>query len=499
MKKKSLSTLGFVMESLNIQTVQMSRSLHVDASLISKWKSGDRSLTAKSIYFDDVIDFIMDFSNQSLHETLRSTLMSLYPHANCETDADLEKLLRQTLASNKMQPMIENTLIELEHAKNISTTSLSGNTGRREAVNYLLTYAEDMSTAGSLIFVDNEDFVWLLEDEIYAVQFMKRVENLVHKDFHITFVLHYSSSHNHFTKLFDLCSPLIFHRNIDWYCHEYYDQTNINFSFFILDHAISILGCSSNQTTSSTLIFQDQTLTIMHELMAQELIKHSHPLFDDYQLKECISVINEISHYRRKGTLYSCLPSPLFLSVRSDLLREILTDNHIGNDLIESCLEINLLLRLQLESYFKPNTIDNKDSFVYIFRLDELIKRATSRGFTSRSLSLACGSPITVSSKHYRTELRNIAKALMDYPTIKVVLVSEKDGINLPNINCWCKQNIWMIQMNKDGLRLSDEFNIVNAATIKWENCLRSVPKERRENATVSQFLLELANEIEYR
>lgn len=52
MKKKSFSTLGYIMEALNIQTVSMSRFIHVDASLVSKWKTGDRTLSEKSIYFD---------------------------------------------------------------------------------------------------------------------------------------------------------------------------------------------------------------------------------------------------------------------------------------------------------------------------------------------------------------------------------------------------------------------------------------------------------------
>lgn len=38
MKQKSLSTLGYIMEQLNLPTVYMAQSVHVDASLVSKWK-----------------------------------------------------------------------------------------------------------------------------------------------------------------------------------------------------------------------------------------------------------------------------------------------------------------------------------------------------------------------------------------------------------------------------------------------------------------------------
>ena len=86
---------------------------------------------------------------------------------------------------------------------------------------------------------------------------------------------------------------------------------------------------------------------------------------------------------------------------------------------------------------------------------------------------------------------------MMTYDNLKIILVSDKDNISIPSINCWCKQNIWMLQMNKDGLRLSDEYSIVNAASTKWEQCLHTVPTERKDKNSVSQFLLELADELE--
>ncbi|MDY3827954.1 MAG: hypothetical protein SOZ71_04100, partial [Clostridium sp.] len=71
------------------------------------------------------------------------------------------------------------------------------------------------------------------------------------------------------------------------------------------------------------------------------------------------------------------------------------------------------------------------------------------------------------------------------------------DQVSLPNINCWCKKDIWMAQMNTNGLRLSSEFTIVNAASTKWERCIRAIPSQRKEKQPVSQFLLELADKCE--
>ena len=42
MNNRSLSPFGFIMNYLDIRTASLSRSIHVDPSLISKWKTGKR-------------------------------------------------------------------------------------------------------------------------------------------------------------------------------------------------------------------------------------------------------------------------------------------------------------------------------------------------------------------------------------------------------------------------------------------------------------------------
>ena len=48
MTEKKLSTLGYLMDRLGLSTAGLARRLHVDASLVSKWRSGNRRLHVKS-------------------------------------------------------------------------------------------------------------------------------------------------------------------------------------------------------------------------------------------------------------------------------------------------------------------------------------------------------------------------------------------------------------------------------------------------------------------
>lgn len=88
------------MEKLNIHTVSMSQVIHVDASLVSKWKSGNRKLSPKSVYFDDIIDFILEESTNTLHQNLKNALLDIYPHETIDNDVKLELKLRELLSSS---------------------------------------------------------------------------------------------------------------------------------------------------------------------------------------------------------------------------------------------------------------------------------------------------------------------------------------------------------------------------------------------------------------
>ena len=127
MKKKSFSTLGYIMEALNIQTVSMSRFTHVDASLVSKWKTGDRTLSEKSIYFDDIIDYIMDQSTNTIHQNLENALINLYPHEKIEDEIHLENLLRQALSSNQPRNKSPEYQLNLDKSNSISALTFKGN------------------------------------------------------------------------------------------------------------------------------------------------------------------------------------------------------------------------------------------------------------------------------------------------------------------------------------------------------------------------------------
>ena len=48
--ERKLSTLGYLMDRLGLPTAALARQLHVDPSLVSKWRSGTRRLSTNLQY-----------------------------------------------------------------------------------------------------------------------------------------------------------------------------------------------------------------------------------------------------------------------------------------------------------------------------------------------------------------------------------------------------------------------------------------------------------------
>ena len=143
---------------------------------------------------------------------------------------------------------------------------------------------------------------------------------------------------------------------------------------------------------------------------------------------------------------------------------------------------------------------DIPERIVYIFQLDEMIKRARLSPFISCSLSLMSEKPVQVSKLQYAKGLRELASSLEKHDNLEVVLVNESDKVPLPTVpemNCWCKQNTWLVQMSRQGFRLSDEVSIVNATSIALEKSIRMVPPNRRNKEFVIPLLLNLSDELE--
>lgn len=435
---KTLSSLGYLLERLGISSAELARELHIDASLVSKWKSGARPLSRRSPYFHKVVQFFCALERENsddCDDSLLSVLQEIAPLAASSDKRQQAKLLEKILGEERAY--LSERLKNSRAKRHIEVALYDKNQGRRDATTELLNIAETMDKPGSLIFVETEQFSWLLEDSEYCAEWCRRVYELLEKGFTATVALHFTLRKDVFSEFFIKCSPLLFHRNIEWYCHEFYDEDVYWFSFAILEHSMSVMGMSMAAHQCTSAVFTDSYSVQQHKNVASMVIRSCREIFRNFSAIEVWDFLKLFERWAPVGdVIYSFLPAPVMICTRRDLLLEILQSNKVNDVVLSRCMELNAALRKMLADHTQSGSVT---AFWEIFQLEEM-ERRINEPFISCSLSLLGAEKIIISRKQYALALRNVIKQMKSHSWFNVALISEKTQL-LPKLNCWCMRS----------------------------------------------------------
>ncbi len=463
--EKKLSLLGYLLNSMEISTSELADTLHVAPSLVSKWKSGERKLGKNSAYFSDMVSFLLAREDR---KTLVDNLVKLFPNQPLDTEKDISKVIKKFLLSSHFLPK---TPIHL--SKPVCTTEVSvfeKGEGRRQAIS--------------------------VEDEQYALEWVERIFNLLERGFHARFVVHFSSEHNFFYRFFNLCGSLFFHRNIQWFRHKYYDDETHWFSFFTLSNTMSVMGLSMTEEHSYTAVFPDPFSIRHHEYMLESVIDESEPLFEEYsaeQTKELLDRVEFTCHVGTEG--YSYLPIPAFLATTPGIVEKILNSNGVEENKITEIQELCRKFNHINEKIIGKNK-GKKGQLMNIFQIDRIEKLTTGAPLRSCSLSLVAGKDVTVPPDQICECFKYIADLIQNNQNYNVALAAEMDFPQLTEMNCWCEQERWLLQMDNIGYRYCDEPNLVLAASKVLKQAHKKIPPNLKDREQIVRILRNLADGI---
>lgn len=494
-KKGHAPPFAILLSRLEVPVTVLARRLHVDASLVSKWKSGQRRLSEHSVHFGAVLDFFVG-EDEGRTSRVVEVLKELNPLDSLDTEGIVRSRLQAFLLGSASPPL-EPSGPETSRAVGIAKVLIyEGGEGRRDAVSELLDLAEAMPDPGRIVFTECEQYRWLLEDPQYVRHWRDRIYRLLERGFRATFILHFTVYHEQFFHFFRVCSPLLFHRNVDWHYHEYYDAEVHWFSFFILEHARSVMGLSMGPGHCDTTVFTDARSIAQHKRVVEMVRSASRPLFTDFPQGRILPSLGGLLRSDwQDGAMFAFLPVPVFAATDPALLEEILVDNGVSPAMIRRCLRENRLL----EAIVERQTRSGKALSVSIYQLEEMRRRIDEGGFESCSLTLMTGRPVRVNLDQYARGLLHVTRMMKRNPGAQVVLASEEDHNQLPGLNCWCKGREWMVQMDGQGVRFSREDVMVRAASAALEWCLRKIPPARKQQGLVARRLMAMVEDIRKR
>lgn len=480
--------LHVLMKALRISGIELAEAIHVDSSLISKWRTGSRTLPTSSPHLKNMVNYFIA-KDKSLGENTILDLMLRYDSELSYDDSD-------TLYSN-----LCTWLTATEYANlGISETATGqddgfyqagfrvyhGNGGRRLAVLSLFDYVLCAPRGQQLLLMSQEDMSWLIEDKDFLQLWQAKLVEII-KQKHKIRIIHWidrfggiDRSGGNLAMVLYRWLPAYLSGGVEgWYAPESL-ETQMGSTLFIVEQTMAIFGMASEDPAKNrytALMMDPGSVNQAEWVFAQKLAK-CRPLVGLHAKAELIQIIR---HHLGSGHLnqMTCLSlqTPLFTSMSRELLLSILQENDVGQHIIESCLASYDGLRQQIYGSVRQ-----------IISLSSLKESLLVERVLDNELSAMAGQDIFISKEAYITHLTDLTNLYLANPNWQIAL-SPENGLKseLPVINTWISHPSTVVAWSP-GLPLlasASEPALVHAYLQYFETQWNSIPRIHRDKEWV--------------
>ena len=165
------SRLHLLMKMFAISGKNLSELVHVDSSLISKWRSGKRVLKPDSCYVETMVDHIIELDKPNNYINICKLLANDYEKVFSSSEEELSEKLSVWLTSSSTLSKKKSKFDELKDMDSVELCifyKLQGNEGRRQAVRFLMNYAISHSPELEVLSYTEEEASWFYEDAAFS-------------------------------------------------------------------------------------------------------------------------------------------------------------------------------------------------------------------------------------------------------------------------------------------------------------------------------------------
>ena len=287
MKEKSYTQLSLILDHLFIKSKDMASAIHVDASMVSRWRTGKRMLNNRSEHYANIIAFILDWDERMSYQNIISFLIDYYPSHSYETREEVKDAIDMWLSEKNITSGSPSShALVPPQASNIGLNVLETTIQKKNAMLFLLDVAVSLSDNRNLYILLDTFVDKLLSEEKFYNNWIERLKAATAKGVTVHFI--YSS--------YFLSSSIINMDNFLKLCfsqnyHAYYMTKSSGYPFMlcVLEESFAITNFVHipNEKSSSFYTFSNRDL----------LYRFQHYYME--QLKSCQSFINYSSYPTR--------------------------------------------------------------------------------------------------------------------------------------------------------------------------------------------------------
>lgn len=144
---RKLNRLNLLMNTLRISGNEMADCLHVDNSLVSKWRNGRRELRPDTVYMADILQYALKLDEPGGYPRLRSLLGPEFPEdvrSSGELEAALRRWLSAPVSADDQNPAVQSPVSRMcAGVEKTDDYLLHGSAGARQGSRILMKMAEE--------------------------------------------------------------------------------------------------------------------------------------------------------------------------------------------------------------------------------------------------------------------------------------------------------------------------------------------------------------------
>lgn len=484
MPKPPVTPLAYLMDMLYIQGTQLAKAVHVDRTIISRWKNGRAELNMKSHYFNDIVDAILDINEEQGLMTLERFFSSIDGTKAGSRD-ELYSFVARWLVSKDF----EQSYKEPDNGNSLYDASYKiykGAAGKREAIIYLLRTANALPGGETIWGFDADSHVFKSgpQNSMTSQKLFLEAQKKGHK---LIEMFYLNKPLEQIYNMFEYWLPMFLLPNSNAY---YTYETEVPFYSYVYGIKGKLVLVGMNQSDDSadmyTAVYDDPMMVAQFEAFLEKHLQGFQPLMKQLKSKNVCEDFqeNEIAEFLKKDmNQYVNIASSPFITISKETIENIIFE-----------LELSPAEEKRIMRFYRTcnansrKFLSDKNFSRVIFDMEYLHDLLPGHKVEIPVFTSLLGRKAEISSKYLAREIKLFVDNTLDDPTVDIALLPYGIKPLFPNLNLWVKENAIAYFSPTEDTRvriLTDEFLTVNTFYSMIDKYWDQLPMEAKDQKWV--------------
>lgn len=467
--------LDLLIKTFNSNNSKLARAINVDPSLVSRWRSGERTLSVDSPYTSLIVDYFISIDSLHHKKNALRDLLKISNNIYLCGQHQLKKLLtdwifeidiiksNSTNIKNKFQTIdINNILIKLN---SISLDVLQpeasyaddkekdkdkvnkgepgyfevfwGQKGKKQVIYGILSTLLAAESPVELYLCDETDMDWLVEDRDFFLEIFALMKQLVTKGHKITIIHNVNRSPSQIVSIMDFWIPLFMTGGVDSYYSPKYSSTFHKKTLCVARDTAAIISININDNTeeSCLLLTSERQLIRQVDKVFMCYLASCRPLIKIYNSQNISDFYYDVYDIDEKvGSFYALRNRFTTLAMPDSVYSRILD----GLPLTAEEKTKRLNHHVKYNKNFKKNIRFYK--YVEIINIDEFEKFIPEELFKYDGFDFNVHGLVKCEPEHFITHLMNAILYLKKYDNYEMVFIKLKDTVGNNRVTLTVKE-----------------------------------------------------------